>query len=182
MKGVVTMPQFVSCRGNGDSYVGGRRIAFAQVATAVSGSSRLQDCRNRGQQGGRPSARAYPGRTRQVKEQKTPLSLVTGEDGSFVFSGLPAGKFSLLGAKRGFNSAHYEEHIPFSTAIVTGVNIDTEHLVCASRPGAYVVGKVLDENSEPVRRANVKLYVVNHEEGASRVVGKRDGMTDDRGA
>jgi hypothetical protein len=117
-----------------------------------------------------------------VKEQKTPLSLVTGEDGRFAFSDLPAGKFSLLGAKRGFNTAHYEEHIPFLTAIVTGANIDTEHLILRLTPGAYVVGKVLDENSEPLRRANVKLYVVNHDEGASRVVGNRDGMTDDRGA
>jgi len=158
------------------------RLASAQAAPAVLGSSSYRIAGTVvSKADGHPLARTRVVLA-NVKEQKIPLSLVTGEDGKFVFSGLPAGKFSLLGAKRGFNTTHYEEHIPFSTAIVTGANIDTEHLVLRLTPDSYVVGKVLDENSEPVRRANVKLYVVSHEQGASRVVGKRDGVTDDRGA
>ena len=117
-----------------------------------------------------------------VKDQRNPRSVITGDNGSFVFSGLATGKYSLLGAKRGFNNAYYDQHGPYSTAIVTGANLDTEHLFLRLTPGAYILGRVLDENEEPVRRANVSLYIVNHEEGASRVVRNRDAVTDDRGA
>src|SRR5881394_3501284 len=60
-----------------------------------------------------------------VEDQRNPRSVMTGDSGNFVFSNLAAGKYSLLGAKRGFNPGHYDEHGPYSTAIVTGANLDT---------------------------------------------------------
>src|SRR5437660_7519786 len=57
---------------------------------------------------------------RDVKDPKKFRSLVTAEDGKFKFSGLPAAKYSLEGAKRGFIPAAYDQHDFFSTAIVTG--------------------------------------------------------------
>src|SRR6267378_7296423 len=42
---------------------------------------------------------------RQARDQQEFQSMVASDDGKFVFSGLPAGKYSLEGAKRGYISA-----------------------------------------------------------------------------
>src|SRR5262249_7575694 len=48
------------------------------------------------------------------------IDVVTGEGGRFEFTGVPAGKYSLRGARSGYIAATYEQHEQFSTAIVTG--------------------------------------------------------------
>ena len=53
-------------------------------------------------------------------DQVNTLSVLTTEDGRFAFTSLKPGKFSLLGARRGFIRSFYEQHEQFSTAIVTG--------------------------------------------------------------
>ena len=89
-------------------------------------------------------------------------SLLTGEDGRFDFAGVPAGKYALRGAKRGFISAAYDEHEQFFTAIVTGAGLDTETLELRLAPDALIAGRVLDEVGEPVRHATVTLYREEH--------------------
>ncbi len=130
---------------------------------------------------GHPLARARVTLT-DVKNSRKPLSLLSGEDGSFVFQGLAAGKYSLQGAKRGYPLHGFEQHDFYWSAIVTGAGIDTEHLTLRLVPDAYVVGKVLDENGDPVRRATVQLYRVVHEDGSGRILPHRLAITDDLGA
>jgi len=108
-------------------------------------------------------------------------SMVTSEDGKFEFTGLPAGKYSLAGAKRGFISAAYDQHDQFSTAIVTGAGLDTESLVLRLAPDAVITGKILDEVGEPVRHAMVTLYYVNHSGGLDQIQQARNAQTDDQG-
>ena len=115
----------------------------------------------------------------QARQQ--PLSVATSEDGKFEFNGIPAGKYSLNGAKRGFIPAAYDQHDQFSTAIVTGAGIDTEHLVLKLDPNSVISGKVLDEAGEPVRDATVSLYRDNHFEGAFRIQNIRGAQTNDLG-
>ena len=117
-----------------------------------------------------------------VKNPRKPLSVLSSEDGAFVFSGLPAAKYSLQGAKRGYLAHSYDQHEIFSTAIVTGAGLDTEHLILRLLPDIYIVGKVLDENGDPVRRANVTLYRVARDEGTSHVQPNRSVDTDDLGS
>jgi hypothetical protein len=117
-----------------------------------------------------------------VKNQKEVFSLVTSDDGKFEFTGLAAGKYFLQGDKRGFLPGSYDQHEQYSTAIVTGAGVDTENLILRLPPAAYITGKVLDESGDPVRRATVNLYHVNHSEGVNRIVGGRDATTDDLGA
>jgi len=95
---------------------------------------------------------------------------------------LAAGKYSLQGDKRGFLAGFYDQHEQFWTAIVTGAGIDTENLILRLPPAAYITGKVLDESGDPVRRATVNLYRINHNEGVGRIVGVRAVTTDDLGA
>ena len=93
-----------------------------------------------------------------VKDEKNGFFMITGDDGHFQFANLPAGKYSLTGAKRGYITASYDGHEQqFSTAIVTGADLDTENLTLRLAPTATLTGHVLDEFGDPVRNANVAL-------------------------
>jgi 5-hydroxyisourate hydrolase-like protein (transthyretin family) len=106
---------------------------------------------------------------------------ITSEDGRFEFTQLDAGKYALSGAKRGFITASYEQHEQFSTAIVTGAGVDTEHLVLRLPPFAILSGKVLDEAGDPVRQATVSLYAEDRRSGVGRIRKVRQEMSDDQG-
>lgn len=108
-------------------------------------------------------------------------SMVTSEDGRFAFQ-VKAGKYALQGAKRGFIAAAYDEHEGFSTAIVTGADLNTENLVLRLAPSAVLFGKILDELGDPVRHANVSLYRENRRRGVGRIQKFRGARTDDQGA
>jgi Carboxypeptidase regulatory-like domain len=109
------------------------------------------------------------------------LSVITGDDGHFEFYSLYRAKYSLQGASRGFISAGYEQHEEFSTAIVTGGDFNTENLVLRLTPLALIGGKVLDESGEPVRKADVRLFIDNQQGGRRRTVPVGADTTDDQG-
>ena len=108
--------------------------------------------------------------------------VITSEDGRFEFNSIPAGKFSLEGAKRGFMGAGYQQHEQFSTAIVTGAGFDTENLVLRLTPWALLAGKVIDESGDPVRNAQLRLFVESRQVGSNRIVGADYAATDDLGS
>ena len=68
-----------------------------------------------------------------------------------------------------------------STAIVTGVGLDTEHLVLRLAPGATLSGKVLNEAGEPEQGATVSLYVQDRSAGVDRIQAIQGEHTDDQG-
>jgi len=117
-----------------------------------------------------------------TKNREKTRWMITAEDGRFTFDQLPPGKYALQGAKRGFVQSFYEEHDEYSTAIVTGVGVDTENLVLRLPPDAELSGKVLDEAGEAVRDASVWLYREDHHGGVGRIVPARSVSTDDLGA
>lgn len=108
--------------------------------------------------------------------------MVTREDGRFAFDHLPAGKYSLQGARRGFIPSAYEQHEQYSTAIVTGAGGDTENLTLRLVPEAAITGKILDESGEPVRNAGVRLFRQNHHLGFNRVTPFQFAPADDQGS
>lgn len=118
---------------------------------------------------------------RDAKDPQKFQSVVTGVDGRFEFSGLPAGKYALEGAKRGFISAAYDQHDQYSTAIVTGAGLEIEKLQLRLAPDAVIAGKVLDEFNEPVRRATATLYYDDHSGGIDRIRQSGSAQTDDQG-
>ncbi len=116
-----------------------------------------------------------------VKNPRKSGTRITAEGGKFEFSGIPAGKYSLRGSKKGFIPATYDQHDFFSTAIVTGAGLDTETLLLKLAPGAVISGKVLDEAGDPVRHAMVSLYYDNHSEGVDQIQRFRVEQTNDLG-
>lgn len=112
-----------------------------------------------------------------VKDIEKVFSVVTSEDGKYEFTGVAAGKYTLTGAKRGYLAASYNEHEVFSTAIVTGADLDTENLQLRLWPAAYITGKVTDESGDPVRHGVVSLYRSLRRDGASRIEPASGGTT-----
>jgi hypothetical protein len=108
--------------------------------------------------------------------------MITSESGRFEFTSIPAGKFSLEGARRGFMGAGYQQHEEFSTAIVTGAGFNTESLVLRLTPWALLGGKVIDESGDPVRNAQLRLFVESRQDGTNRIVGADYATTDDLGS
>ncbi len=125
------------------------------------------------------------GRTRvslaEVQDRRKAESVITGADGRFEFRNVPAGKFSLEGARRNFMITTYQWHEGFSTAIVTGAGLDTENLVLRLIPLGSIAGKVIDETGEPVRNANVKLAMHRERLGEDRILPRGFAQTDDEG-
>ncbi len=116
-----------------------------------------------------------------TKNRSNTTWMLTAEGGRFEFDRVPAGKYSLVGAKRGFLTGAYEQHEQFSTAIVTGTEFDTTKLVLRLTPMASIDGKVVDEAGEPVRQGQVTLYRENKEMGFGRIAPVNRGVTNDLG-
>jgi hypothetical protein len=116
-----------------------------------------------------------------TKNRSHVQSMITKDDGKFAFH-VPAGKFSLQAIHRGFILAAYDQHEEFSTAIVTGTDVDSEHLNFKLVPQAMISGTVYDESGEPQQQAIVSVYHQDRSRGISRVTLIRRVMTDDLGA
>lgn len=119
---------------------------------------------------------------RDTKNDQKFESVITGDDGRFEFVHVPAGKYSLQGAKRGFVGSYYDQHENYWTGIVTGAGVNTENLVLRLSPVASISGQVLDESGDPVRTARVTLYRVDHSAGLEQIRGVANVSTDDLGS
>ena len=109
------------------------------------------------------------------------IEILTGESGHFEFAGVPPGKYSLQGARRGYVSSAFEQHEQYSTAIVTGPEFATDKLVFRLMTLSLITGHVLDESGEGLRNAQVRLFVEDHSGGMSHVAMVSQSRTDDRG-
>ena len=116
-----------------------------------------------------------------TRNRKESIWVITREDGRFEFTGLAAGKYALQGAKTGYIAGAYQQHEQFSTAIVTGQEFDTQNLRLRLVPMATITGRVIDENGEGVRNAQVMLYKESHQGGATRIMRTSGAGTDDEG-
>jgi hypothetical protein len=119
---------------------------------------------------------------RDVKNPQYLISMITGDDGRFEFSNLAAGKYFLLGAKRGYIPAAYDQHEQFSTAIVTGAGLDTENLNLRLASTSMISGHVLDEFGEGARNASVTLWRDDHSAGIGRTIPVTTDQCDDQGS
>ncbi len=114
-------------------------------------------------------------------DRRNTAFIITTDNGRFTFAPLYRGKFSLEGASRGYITAAYEQHAQFSTAIITGTAFNTEDLVLQLTPLAVLSGKVIDETGDPIRKANVALYMETHQFGMKRTGPVAGDSTDDQG-
>lgn len=108
-------------------------------------------------------------------------AMQTGADGRFAFTGLPAGKYSLTASARGYRAQGFNQHSNFFTGIAVGPDLDGGNLVFRLIPDAGIEGTVTDDDSDPVRNANVQLFQRNNDTGQQRTQLISNASTDDRG-
>ena len=130
--------------------------------------------------GGQPVAGAHV-TLAPVARHDQQASAVTGDDGRFAFTGLPAGKYELAGQRRGLLPWSYGQHADRAGAIVTGAGQDTENVVLRLPPPAIVSGKVVDDAGEPVAQALVELIGSRIIDGRRRLTAVSSKRTDDTG-
>jgi Carboxypeptidase regulatory-like domain len=84
-------------------------------------------------------------------------SVLTEKDGRFKITDVPPGKYRLSAQWHG-NSQLLQEDEQYSTAIVTGPSLDTEHIVFPFHTPGTIAVKVTGDEGEAVRGANVVLF------------------------
>jgi hypothetical protein len=119
-----------------------------------------------------------------IARAQTPgiLQTVPADDnGRFEFQVAEAGKYVLIGQARGFGMQTLDEHGAFSSAAVVGPGIDSEHILFALRPDAYISGLITDDANEPVRDADVMLFRRGIDDGRVATSMRVSKSTDDQG-
>jgi hypothetical protein len=91
------------------------------------------------------------------------LPFVTGQDGRFVFAGVPQGQYEIVAVRRGFLTAK------FPGAIVAGPDEHTDTLVLAMAAPGLISGRVTDELGDPVYQANCQLFRSTIQNGSRRL-------------
>jgi hypothetical protein len=105
----------------------------------------------------------------------------SGDDGRFALKAMPAGKYRLRASHRGYITSLYEEHENFSSAVVTGPEQDTAHMVFRLPPEAVLRGVVTADGGDPVENAHVLLFrKPGTQEPGAKIF--QAGNTDDTGA
>jgi hypothetical protein len=122
--------------------------------------------------------------TDRTEDEARPAEIrpvLSGKDGSFAFTGLKAGKYSLSAAKRGFSQQGYEQHEQFATAIVAGPDKDSANLVFRLQPDASIGGRIVDEHNESVANAQVMLYREGMQNGRRGIYRMQQVQSSDEG-
>jgi hypothetical protein len=85
-------------------------------------------------------------------------SVITGTNGSFGFTNLTPGKYSLSAGRSSSGMQLYQGEEGFSTAIVVGPDLDSEHVIFPLQKPASISGTIFDEEGAGLRGAQVQLY------------------------
>ena len=156
--------------------------AFAQghaVATSVAGGYKIAGTVVGGADG-QPLSGAevsiFPAGTNRVLQ-----TFVTDSDGRFLFGNVKAGKYLLTAAKGGYPQQSYQGHGQYSTAVVVGAGLVSEGLLFRMHLGASITGTLLDDQNEPIRDAEVRLFRSEQETGVPLNTLVDQTSPDDRG-
>ena len=108
-------------------------------------------------------------------------SMVTTGDGRFRFENLSTGKYWIAAQGKGFSPQRLDQHEQFSTAIAVGPNLQSAGIIFRMYPDGVIAGTVLDEENDPVRQAQVMLFLSGWWNGTTATHAVARAMTDDRG-
>jgi len=109
-------------------------------------------------------------------------TVITDQDGRFVFADLARNKYTLSAQRRGYLSQSFEQHDQYSTSIAVGPDLESTGLTFRLRPEATVRGKITDDHGDPVANAQVVLFRFGANETGQGVNMRRQSNTDDEGS
>src|SRR5512146_370300 len=117
-----------------------------------------------------------------VTQRDAFTTVITGEDGHFLFSNLAPGKYTLVAQAHGYLLKSFNQHERFSSSIAVGPDLDSGNLLFRLPPESAISGVVTDEAGEPVREAQVTLYFTGLAAGTEATRLRDRATTDDEGA
>ncbi len=157
------------------TFLVGLACAAAGAQSSFTMSGKVVDGRS-----GQPVARCVV-EINPTTQRTASLSVMTGDDGHFVFRGLAAGKYQLSAAHRGYLTQSYQAHESFSTAVAVGPGLASDDLLFPLTPQSIVYGIVTDEAGDPIRRARVRLFADRGQDGIRSTLSRQGTTTDDLG-
>lgn len=84
------------------------------------------------------------------------ITILTPDDGKFVFTNVPQGKYILSIESHGITRS-YQQDGSFSTGIATGPSLDSTNIVFPVPAPASLQVAIVDEDHDPVNSAEVIL-------------------------
>jgi hypothetical protein len=108
-------------------------------------------------------------------------TILTGEDGRFLFDNLNPGKYTLTAQRKGYLTEAFDEHGPYSTAIAVGPRLRSENLVFRLHRDASISGRITDDGIEAVREAEVLLFQERVFNGRRSIEFRARVLTNDEG-
>ncbi len=127
--------------------------------------------------GGAGGGRGGPGRGAgpQMRE--------TDEQGRFAFTYLEAGRYQLAAERQGFLRQNYggRKYNTSGTPIVLAKDQHVRDIVMKMSPQSVIVGRVLDEDGEPVANIQVRAYQMGYRGGKRQWVQVGGGSANDIG-
>jgi len=106
---------------------------------------------------------------------------VTDSDGRFIFGNVKPGKYLLMATKGGYPQQPYQGHGQYSTAVAAGPGLISEGLIFPMHAGASIKGTLVDDQNEPIRDAEVRLFRSEPETGVPLTAFVENATPDDRG-
>lgn len=103
------------------------------------------------------------------------------DNGTFIFTGLPVGKYALNVQRRGYVAQAYLQHDAHSTSIAVGPGLESENIVFPLGREAAITGHVTDDYGEAVRDARVMLFQAGLQAGRRAVFSRGAAVTNDLG-
>jgi len=171
-------------------------IAFALAAMLVQSQAPPRDTRRPPTAAGATIAGAVttddaeprPLRRARVTIAGSPLpremSVITGDDGSFEFDGLPAGSFTLSAAKEAYVPMNYGATRTGRPGLALPISAgETRRIVLRLPRGAVITGRILDASNQPAQGVGVTAFARRSAFGmvTYRTSGSAALPTDDRG-
>lgn len=108
-------------------------------------------------------------------------TMMTGEDGRFLFKNVASGKYSLIAERRGYSQQAYEEHDFYSVGIAAGTEKESENLIFRLQPECSIAGRITGDQSDPVRTGQVMLFEKGMENGRRKITLHAENGIDDQG-
>ncbi len=110
-------------------------------------------------------------------------STLTDDDGRFAFLALPAGTFTLRGAKTGYVSATYGQKAPGrpGTPIVLAAGQQLKDVSLDLPKGGVIAGVIYDEKNRPSVSIPVRVLRWTMQTGERTLLSSGTANTDDRG-
>jgi Carboxypeptidase regulatory-like domain len=110
-------------------------------------------------------------------------SIVTGDNGSFLVSNVPTGRYRMSASKQGFVSQEYgesEDGGSFALLAVSGGK-SVSNLVFKLRATATITGHVRDDNGEPLGLVTVSAFGIAYDQGKKTLIPEKQTRTNDLG-